>query len=176
MSWSDLNRRRRWDEMLHIVSMTADDWPAVRRIYEAGIASGQATFETEVPTWEAWNGAQRLDLRFVAVDDDHVIGWIAASNVSDRCSDDGVVEHGVYVAPDRQATGVGGALLGHLITESEAAGIWTIQTGIFPENRASLALHERYGFRTVGRRERLGQLNGSWRDVILVERRSHLIE
>ena len=140
--------------------MQATDWPTVRLIYEAGMASGNATFETNAPTWENWNAAHRVDLRFVAVDNDQVVGWIAASNVSDHCCYEGVVEHSVYVAPDRQASGIGAALLDHLITEAEAAGIWTIQTGIFPENAASLALHERSGFRTVGRRERLGKLNG----------------
>lgn len=158
---------------MQVIPLQPKDWPAVRLIYEAGIASGNATFATEAPTWDTWNAAHRLDLRFVAVDNDEVVGWVAASNVSDQCCYEGVVEHSVYVAPDRQGSGIGAALLGHLIAEAEAAGIWTIQTGIFPENRASLALHERSGFRTVGRRERLGKLNGSWRDVVLIERRSH---
>jgi L-amino acid N-acyltransferase YncA len=152
--------------------MEPSDWPQVRDIYASGIASGNATFETEAPEWEAWDSAHLGDFRYVAEEDGVVIGWAAASPVSDRCCYAGVVENSVYVDPTRQGKGVGRQLLETLIRASEQAGIWTIQTGIFPENTASVALHESSGFRIVGRRERLGQLEGIWRDVLLLERRS----
>ncbi|HLI01918.1 MAG TPA: GNAT family N-acetyltransferase [Acidimicrobiales bacterium] len=157
---------------MEIRHLEPDDWPAVLAIYEAGIATGNATFETSPPTWEIWDSAHRPDLRLVAVDGGRVVGWAAASGVSDRCCYTGVIEHSVYVDPDWQGRGVGRRLLTALIEAAEAAGIWTVQTGIFPENEASLALHERCGFRVVGRRERLGELAGRWRDVLLLERRS----
>jgi L-amino acid N-acyltransferase YncA len=152
--------------------MVPTDWPRVRSIYAAGIASGNATFETEPPQWDAFDVGHLSDLRLVATDGDEVIGWAAASPVSDRCAYAGVVENSVYVDPDFQGRGVGRLLLSALIAASEKAGIWTMQTGIFPENTASLALHEACGFRVVGRRERLGQLGGVWRDVMFLERRS----
>ena len=152
-------------------TMRADDWPAVSAIYAAGIATGNATFETAVPTWEQWDAGHLADLRLVAVVDDAVVGWASLSPVSDRCAYAGVAENSVYVDPDRQGQGVGYVLLAALVEGSEAAGIWTVQTGIFPENEASLALHQRCGFRVVGRRERLGRLNGGWRDVLFLERR-----
>jgi L-amino acid N-acyltransferase YncA len=152
--------------------MVGDDWPEVARIYAAGIATGNATFETEPPAWGTWDAAHRNDLRFVATNHDAVAGWVAAGNVSDRCCYAGVVEHSVYVGPGHQRRGVGRLLLEMLIDRATLAGIWTIQTGIFPENTASIALHQKCGFRTVGRRERLGRLNGHWRDVLLLERRS----
>lgn len=152
--------------------MTADDWPAVRDVYEAGIATGNATFETAAPPWDVWDAGHLRDHRWVAVDDGTVVGWTALSPVSDRCAYAGVVEHSVYVGPAAQGRGIGLALLTTLIASTEAAGIWTIQTGIFPENTASLALHERAGFRVIGRRERIGQMHGHWRDSLLLERRS----
>jgi L-amino acid N-acyltransferase YncA len=161
---------------MNILEMRPEHWPAVAAIYEAGIATGNATFETSAPIWESWSAAHRPDLRFVAFDGDEVVGWAAASNVSDRCCYEGVVEHSVYVAPDRQGSGIGAALLDALIDAAETAGVWTIQTGIFPENTASLALHERCGFRTVGTRKPLGKLGERWRDVVLIERRSDEIE
>jgi phosphinothricin acetyltransferase len=149
------------------------DWPAVRAIYAAGIATGNATFETAPPEWPAWDAAHLAGHRFVACDGgDTVVGWAAASPVSDRCAYTGVAEVSVYVAPAAEGRGVGRALLAALVESSEAAGIWTLQAGIFPENRPSLALHERMGFRRVGVRERLGRLDGVWRDVVLLERRS----
>jgi L-amino acid N-acyltransferase YncA len=154
--------------------MAPDDWPAVERIYAAGIATGDATFETEPPTWEAFDASKLPEHRLVAIADGRVAGWAAASAVSDRCVYGGVVEHSVYVSPDRAGRGVGKALLRALIASTEAAGIWTLQSGIFPENGASLALHEQCGFRVVGHRERLGQHFGRWRDVVLVERRSRV--
>jgi L-amino acid N-acyltransferase YncA len=154
-----------------IRSMSVDDWPDVARIYAAGIATGNATFETDVPAWERWDAGHRADLRFVAVDDEQVIGWAAASPVSDRCAYAGVVENSVYVDPVQQGRGVGRALLDRLIEACDVAGVWTIQAGIFPENLASLAVHRVCGFRVVGTRERIGQLDGVWRDVLMLERR-----
>jgi L-amino acid N-acyltransferase YncA len=160
---------------LEVRAMRADDWPAVERIYAAGIATGDATFETEPPTWEAFDAGRLAAHRLVAERDGKVVGWAAVSGVSERCVYAGVVEHSVYVDPAHAGQGVGTALLQALIASTEAAGIWTIQTGIFPENTASLALHERSGFRVVGRRERLGRHFGRWRDVVLLERRSAAI-
>jgi L-amino acid N-acyltransferase YncA len=148
------------------------DWPRVCAIYAAGIATGNATFETEPPEWDDWDEGHFADLRLVAVDGAEIIGWAAASPVSDRCCYSGVVEDSVYVDVGHQGRGVGRLLLSALVAASEKAGYWTIQTGIFPENAASVALHQACGFRVVGSRERLGQLDGRWRDVLLLERRS----
>ena len=158
-----------------IQPLTADHWPAVRAIYEQGIASGDATFETAAPTWEAWDGGHLAGHRLVAAAGGRVVGWAALSPVSERCAYAGVAEASVYVAADAAGHGVGRALLERLVAGAEAAGIWTVQAGIFPENQASLALHRRCGFRTVGVRERLGKLGDRWRDVVLVERRSPLV-
>jgi phosphinothricin acetyltransferase len=145
------------------------DWPAVAAIYAEGIATGNATFQTEVPSWEAWDGSH-LPERLVAEEGGEVLGWAALSRVSDRCCYAGVAEGSVYVS--ERGRGIGRVLLSELVARSEHAGIWTIQTGIFPENQASLRLHEGCGFRRVGVRERLGRLDGVWRDVVLLERRS----
>ena len=156
-----------------IDELRPEHWPEVARIYAEGIATGNATFETGVPPWEAWDRSHLPAHRFVAVDGDgRVVGWVAVSPVSDRCAYEGVVENSVYVDSSAQGRGVGRRLLEALVESTEAAGIWTIQTGIFPENEASVAVHERVGFRVVGRRERLGRLAGTWRDVLLLERRS----
>ena len=155
-----------------IAPMTADHAGQVLDIYRLGIASGHATFETEPPAWDSFTAGRLPDHRFVALDGHQVIGWVACSGVSDRCVYAGVVEHSVYVHPDARGRGVGRALLDALIASTEAAGIWTIQSGVFPENVASLALHTAAGFRTVGTRERVGRHHGVWRDVILIERRS----
>ena len=153
--------------------LSRHDWPAVEAIYAAGIATGNATFETAPPNWEQFDGGKLPEHRLVAVDaDDEVVGWIAASPVSSRWVYRGVVEHSVYVDPAAAGAGVGRALLAAFIASTEAAGIWTIQSGIFPENAGSLALHERAGFRRIGLRERIGEQDGIWRDVLLVERRS----
>jgi phosphinothricin acetyltransferase len=160
---------------LTIEPLEPGHWPEVAHIYAEGIATGEATFETSVPSWEHWHAAHLAEHRFVATRDGHVVGFAAVSAVSDRCVYGGVVENSVYVAESARGTGVGRLLLEQLIASTEAAGIWTIQSGIFPENAASLALHERAGFRVVGRRARLGQLHGVWRDVLLVERRSEAI-
>ncbi|MEW2135705.1 N-acetyltransferase family protein [Streptomyces sp. NPDC005409] len=145
----------------------------VLAIYRAGIDEGQATFETTAPAWEAFDAGRLPQHRFVALGEDgEVLGWVAASAVSDRCAYAGVVEHSVYVHPAARGRGVASALLTALIDSTEAAGIWTIQSGVFPENRASLALHQRAGFRIIGTRERIGRHHGVWRDVVLLERRS----
>ncbi len=148
-----------------------DDWPRVRAIYADGIATGNATFETEVPTFERWLEGHPSEYRFVATRAADVAGWVAAWPVSDRCAYAGVIEHSVYVDARMRGQGVGHRLVNALVERADASGIWTIQSGIFPENVASVELHQRCGFRVVGRRERLGQLNGVWRDVLLMERR-----
>jgi phosphinothricin acetyltransferase len=157
---------------VEIQPLRPDDWPAVRAIFEAGIASGDATFETAAPTWEAWDAAHLPEHRLVARDDGQVLAWAALAPVSDRCAYAGVAEDSIYVAPAAQGRGVGRQLLAALVASAEQGGIWTVQTGIFPENRASVRLHQACGFRLVGVRERLGRLDGRWRDVLLLERRS----
>ena len=147
----------------------------VLAIYQLGIDEGDATFETTVPGWEEFNAAKLAGHRHVVLDAGQVLGWVAATRVCGRGAYAGVVEHSVYVHPAARGRGVGAALLAALIASTEAAGIWTIQSGIFPENTASVALHHAVGFRTVGIRERLGQHHGRWRDVALIERRSPLI-
>ncbi|MET7336369.1 N-acetyltransferase family protein [Nonomuraea sp. NPDC005650] len=149
-------------------------------VYQLGIDEGQATFETTAPTWPQFDASKLPDHRHVALGTlagmpGRVLGWIAASTVSDRCAYAGVVEHSVYVHPGARRRGVGLALLRALIASTEAAGIWTVQSGIFPENTASLALHARAGFRVIGTRERIGRHHGIWRDVVLIERRSPIV-
>ncbi len=159
-----------------IRAMTSADWPAVRDIYTAGIATGNATFETTAPDWERWDGDHLAEHRLVAtIADGTVVGWAALSAVSDRCIYAGVAENSLYIRPNHRGQGVGTQLLDAVITGAERAGYWTIQTGIFPENTASIAVHEALGFRVVGRRERIGQLNGAWRDTLFLERRSRRI-
>jgi phosphinothricin acetyltransferase len=159
-----------------VAAMLDEHAEPVLEIYRLGIATGNATFETEPPDWPRFTTSRLDDHRFVTLDaDGAVLGWIACSPVSDRCVYAGVVEHSVYVHPDAHGRGVGRALLDALIASTEAAGIWTIQSGIFPENTPSLALHNACGFRTVGTRERVGRHHGTWRDVVLIERRSPTI-
>jgi L-amino acid N-acyltransferase YncA len=160
-----------------VEALTAAHWREVERIYAEGIATGHATFESEPPDWEGFDAAKLPDQRLVAVADGLVLGWAAATAVSDRCVYAGVVEHSVYVAAAAQGRGVGRLLLDALIASTEADGIWTIQSGVFPENGVSLALHRAAGFREVGVRERVGRMTygplaGQWRDVVLIERRS----
>ena len=153
--------------------MSDSDWIQVAAIYGAGIASGHATFETDVPDWDSWNRSHLANPRLVAVDTSQKpVGWAAGSAVSERCAYGGVMEHSVYVDPSSQGRGVGGLLLKVLVSESERLGFWTVQAGVFPENLASLELHRNLGFREVGRREKIGRLHGVWRDVVLLERRS----
>ena len=152
--------------------MTADDWPAVSRIYGEGIAGGNATFEQTIPDWPAWDASHLVVCRIVAEYEGEVIGWAALSPISKRAVYRGVAEVSVYVANSAQRQGVGGLLLDKMIEESEVEGFWTLQGGIFPENTGSLRLFESRGFRLVGTREKIGQMNGKWRDTVLVERRS----
>jgi len=160
---------------MQIEPMLAEHAATVLAIYQAGIDEGDATFETQAPAWEEFTAARLPDHRYVARAGGDVLGWVAVSAVSGRCVYAGVVEHSVYVDPRARGQGIGRRLLDTLISSTEAAGIWTIQSGIFPENAARAALHQAAGFRTVGIRERIGQQHGSWRDVVLIERRSPLI-
>lgn len=155
-----------------IEALLPEHWPGVARVYEEGIATRNATFETEVPTWEAWDSSHLPGHRFVAVREDEVVGWVAVGPVSARCVYAGVVENSVYVAESVRGQGIGRSLLEALIASTEAAGIWTIQAGMFPENEGSIRLHRSVGFTTVGTYERLGKLDGVWRDVLMLERRS----
>ena len=155
--------------------MRADDWTSVAEIYRLGIASGNATFETEIPSWEKWDAAHLATCRLIACADTGPVGWAALSRVSARKVYEGVAEVSVYVSPESQGRGVGKKLLAALIEESERNGIWTLQAGIFPENVASLRLHRRCGFREVGVRERVGRYRDIWRDVVMLERRSSAV-
>ncbi|MEV3933867.1 MULTISPECIES: GNAT family N-acetyltransferase [unclassified Streptomyces] len=159
-----------------VVPLTAKHAEQVLAIYQAGIDEGNATFETSPPSWEAFDAAKLPEHRFAALDESGlVLGWVAASKVSDRSAYAGVVEHSVYVHPSARSRGVASSLLKALVDSTERAGLWTIQSGIFPENAASLAVHQRAGFRVIGTRERIGCHHGIWRDVVLIERRSPVI-
>lgn len=165
--------------MTRVRPMHATDWDAVARIYGEGIDDGEATFEAEVPTWASFDSSRLPNLRLVADDNGAILGWAAASAVSSRVAYRGVIEHSVYVAREARGRGVGRMLLSALIDAAEEAGVWCIQSSVFPENVASLALHERAGFRAVGRRERIarsgrGPHAGQWRDTVLIERRSQI--
>jgi L-amino acid N-acyltransferase YncA len=160
------------DGVVEIRPLTLDDWPRIRAIFAEGIATGNATFETEPPSWEEFDATHLPDHRLVAVKSGEVVGWIALAPTSSRSCYAGVVEDSVYVAEEARGRGVGAALLDALIASADEAGLWTIEAGTFPENVATIALHERAGFRLVGRRERIAQLDGVWRDTILLERRS----
>ncbi|MFJ8845848.1 GNAT family N-acetyltransferase [Streptomyces cyaneofuscatus] len=160
-----------------VVPLSAGHADEVIAIYQAGVDEGNATFETVAPTWEQFDAAKLPEHRFAALDEGgRVLGWVAATKVSDRCAYAGVVEHSVYVHPAARGRGIASALLRALVESTEAAGIWTIQSGIFPENSASLAVHARAGFRVIGTRERVGRHHGVWRDTVLVERRSPHID
>jgi L-amino acid N-acyltransferase YncA len=154
--------------------MNAEDWPAVRRIYGEGIATGNATFATELPDWQNWDSRHRPNCRLIVSDGKEVLGWAALSPVSARQVYAGVAEVSVYIAASARGTGVGRVLLRALVDESERHGIWTLQAGIFPENIASVSLHKSLGFREVGVRQRLGKMGKRWRDVLLLERRSSI--
>jgi phosphinothricin acetyltransferase len=151
------------------------DWPEVARIFGEGIATGNATFETEVPSWDSWDLAHLPEHRLVAERDGRIVGWIALAPVSSRCCYAGVAEVSAYVAEETRGEGVGTELLAAVIESSERAGIWTLQTGVFPENTSSRGLLRRFGFRVVGTQERIGRLHGAWRDVVLLERRSEVV-
>jgi phosphinothricin acetyltransferase len=158
---------------LSVEKLLPEHWPGVSAVYEEGLATGDATFETEAPGWERWNASHLRACRLVALaEGNRVAGWAALSPVSARSVYAGVAEVSVYVGAEFRGRGVGRALLSTLVRESEAEGIWTLQAGIFPENVASVELHKACGFREVGRRERVGKLKGRWRDTVLLERRS----
>jgi L-amino acid N-acyltransferase YncA len=152
-----------------------DDWPEVARIFHEGIATGNATFETDVPSWESWDAAHLGEHRLVAEREGDVVGWIALVPVSPRACYAGVAEVSAYVGEQARGEGVGAELLAALVESSERAGIWTLQTGVFPENETSLGLLRRFDFRVVGTQERIGRLHGVWRDVVLLERRSEVV-
>ena len=158
-----------------IDQMNSADWEEVRSIIREGIATGHTTFETEAPSWDKWDAGHLEFARLVARRDDKVLGWAALSPVSKRDAYRGVAELSISVAEESRGQGIGRALLDALIEESEKNGIWMLQAAIFPENTASVKLHLRCGFREVGRRERIGKLNGSWRDTVLFERRSKIV-
>ena len=158
-----------------IRAMAAEDWESVRAIYLDGIATGQATFETAAPTWTAWNNAHLPAPRLVAISSERIAGWAALGAVSARPVYRGVAEVSVYVGQQMRGTGIGRLLLEALVRESENEGIWTLQAGIFPENAASISLHNSCGFREVGRRESIAKMEGVWRDTLLFERRSKLV-
>jgi L-amino acid N-acyltransferase YncA len=160
---------------LTIEPMAESDWEPVRAIYLEGIATGNATFETEAPSWEKWDATHLPFARVVARTDDDVVGWAALTPVSQRCVYAGVADVSIYVSQRGRGQGIGRKLLATLIDQSEQNGIWTLQAGIFPENVASLTLHRSCGFREVGKRERVGKMNGAWRDTILLERRSEKV-
>lgn len=162
-------------ELINIDPMNASDWEDVRRIYLEGIDTGNATFQQDAPSWEEWDMGHLSQCRFVARSQGVVMGWTALSPTSSRSVYAGVTEVSVYVSQHHRGMGVGRRLLKQLIESSEEHGIWTLQSGIFPENKASIQLHRTLGFREVGRRERIGQMNGIWRDVLLLERRSKVV-
>jgi len=155
-----------------IDSLLTQDWELVLAIYLEGIATGQATFETEAPDWERWDAGHLPQCRLVARSGDGILGWAALSPVSRREVYAGVAEVSVYVAASARGFGVGGALMRALIEASERQGVWTLQSSVFPENHASVALHLKHGFREVGRRERIARHHGVWRDTVVLERRS----
>ena len=155
-----------------IAPMTERDWEVVREIYLQGIATGNATFEKSVPDWKEWDQRHLSVCRLIALWDEKVVGWSALSRVSSRCVYEGVAEVSIYVASNARGHGIGCTLLSALVEASEQNGIWTLQAGIFPENAASINLHKWAGFRIVGTRERIGFMDGRWRDTVLMERRS----
>ena len=160
--------------LMEIIELRPGHWEEVRNIYLHGIATKQATFQTDAPTWEEWDKGHLSSLRYVAVIDGTVAGWAATTPVSGRCVYAGVTEVSVYIHEAFRGKGIGTALLQKLITESEGNNIWTLQSGIFPENTASIALHEKLGFRKIGYREKIGKMDGVWRDTVLMERRSKI--
>jgi L-amino acid N-acyltransferase YncA len=151
--------------------MRAEDWPAVEEIYTEGIATRAATFETESPEYNSFDASHHEEHRLVAVEEGRVVGWVALAPTSSRACYAGVAESSVYVAASARGRGIGRALMDAVVASAAASGIWTIQAGMFPENAASLALHESLGFRLVGRFERIAQLDGVWRDTVLLELR-----
>ena len=160
---------------MNIIFFTEEHYPQVAEIYADGIATGQATFQTEAPDWKNWDKAHLSHSRIAAVDHDEIAGWAALSPVSSRSVYAGVAEVSIYIAQNFRGKGVGKLLMQELIRQSEEHGIWTLQSGIFPENKASISLHEKCGFRIIGFREKVGCMNGIWRDTIIMERRSRKV-
>jgi L-amino acid N-acyltransferase YncA len=160
---------------ISIREMKDQDWPDVKDIYQQGIATGDATFESEAPDWEQWDKYHLSDCRLVAESEDKIVGWAALSPVSTRCVYEGVAEVSLYIKDSFRGRGIGTILLKETIEESQRAGIWTLQSGTFPANVASIALQKACGFREVGIREKIGCMNGKWRDVVLMERRSNVV-
>ena len=161
--------------MTEINSMEPHHWNEVKRIYEEGLSTGNATFQTTAPEWEEWDKAHIQTGRLVAFENGTVVGWAALTLVSDRCVYGGVAEISVYVAESARGKGVGKELLKSLVKNSEANKFWTLQAGIFPENIASIKIHEANGFHVIGKREKIGQMKGVWRDIVLLERRSKIV-
>jgi len=159
--------------MITIEKMQAADWEQVKRIYEEGVQTGNATFQTSMPDWDEWNKSHLEHSRIVVKENENLLGWAALTPVSGRCVYAGVAEVSVYVSANARGRGIGRQLLQKLVTESEANLLWTLQAGIFPENVLSIKIHEACGFRIVGKRERIGKMNGNWRDTVLLERRSN---
>jgi len=155
--------------------MTEKSWADVARIYESGIATQNATFQTEAPDWDSWDKTHRKDCRLIALINGTIVGWAALSNVSSRCVYSGVVDVSVYVDSGYHGMGIGDKLMEVLKKESELNGIWSLQAGIFPENAGSLKLHHKHGFRTIGIKERIGKMGNTWRDVLMLERRSRVV-
>src|SRR5262245_43720149 len=158
-----------------IRTLVAEDWPDVSRIYGEGISTGNATFERILPTWDQWDVGHLSAARLVAMRENEILGWAALSPASRRRVYAGVAEISIYVAAEARGQGIGRLLLERLVQAAEAAGIWTLQGSIFPENTASLKLCESHGFRRVGMRERIGKMDGNWRDTVLIERRSPVV-
>jgi len=160
---------------VQIEKMGSDSWNDVLRIYGLGIATGNATFETQAPDWDSWDRAHRYDCRIIAKMAGKTVGWAALSNVSGRCVYSGVAEVSIYVDPDYHGQGIGNNLMKALTEEAETSNIWTLQASIFPENKPSMRLHRKHGFRVIGIRERIGKMGNRWRDVVLLERRSKVV-
>jgi phosphinothricin acetyltransferase len=169
------NRKIKVQTAYHIDPMTPQDWPQVQAIYKEGLATGNATFETQAPEWESWDAKHLPTCRLVARQGETVLGWAALSPVSSRAVYAGVAEVSIYIGEAHRGRAIGHALMAALIAESEASGIWTLQASIFPENEASVQLHRRHGFRELGQRERIAQLHGVWRDTVILERRSRIV-
>jgi L-amino acid N-acyltransferase YncA len=160
---------------MDIIKLETKHYPAVSRIYLEGIATGNATFQTEAPSWEEWDISHLSHCRVAAFEGDEMAGWAALSPVSSRCVYGGVAEVSIYIGEKFRGKGIGKALFNELINESEAIGLWTLQAGIFPENTGSIKLHEQCGFRIIGYREKIGKMNNTWRDNIIMERRSRVV-
>lgn len=160
---------------MEVINIEAHHYPEISRIYLEGIATGNATFQTIAPSWDDWDKSHLKECRIILVDDMKIMGWAALTPVSSRCVYAGVSEVSVYVDALQRGKGIGKKLLKELIMQSEASGIWTLQSGIFPENKSSIRIHEECGFRIIGYREKIGNMKGIWRDNIIMERRSKVI-